>query len=222
MKKSCSLFVFLLAFVTLSFGTDVSVGVKVGVNHSSYTGEDYKYFLRSYPELSNAFNLGFQAGAFVTIGIFNYVVIEPEVVIVRSGDMFKEDVKPTFEGFVKYYDHLLYLESTVLIKLRSGTSNIFAGPTIMLRLSDGTYGYKADDSAIVSDESDYASDDFNRAVFAVTAGIGFLRPIGLGSIVVEIRGRYCFQNLLNEDIYAGVLKQIAAMTMIGYSFPIRN
>lgn len=70
---------------------------------------------------------------------------------------------------------------------------------------------------------DYADDDFNRVVLAVTAGFGVLHPAGPGpdSHVIEIRGKYCFQNLLNEDFYVTVLNQDVAMVMVGYRYQLR-
>jgi len=212
--------VVLLMIGTISFGLDVSIGLKGGVNHSSYVGGDYKDILDSAPELSNAFNLGFQAGVFATIGLIDFLAIQPEVLIVLSGDKFKVDVEPLFEGSMTVYDKLTYLEPAVLFKARIDMFNIFVGPMIMLRLGNGKTGFKADDDFIGSDEAEYADDDFNKLVFAATGGFGILYPAGPGSLVFEVRGRYCFQNLLNEDVWITVFNQYAVMVMIGYSFPV--
>ena len=219
--KKMRLFVLLFFVVcTISFSLDVSVGVIGGVGHSSYVGSDYKDFLESN-NLENALKLNFCAGAFVTIGLMEVLAIQPEILLVGTGDKYKEYVEPFgFEGYVRYYDRLTYLEAVVLVKVRLGMFNLFAGPTLMRRFGTGKYGYKADDASIGDSGSlSYMDDHFAQNVFAATAGFGILYPFSSASLVVELRGQYCFQNLLNEDVSSTVFYQYAVWIMVGCSIP---
>ena len=84
---------------------------------------------------------------------------------------------------------------------------------------NGIQGYIADDSALGSDKSNYGDDELTKVLFAAAAGFSYLNPLGPGSLVLELRGRYCFQNIFDEDVSATVRNQYAVMVMVGYSYP---
>ncbi len=230
MKKLWLAVLALLMVSVIGFSLDLSAGVKAGFSVSSHAGSDYRDFLDDWPA-DNAMHLGFQFGGFATIGLLDFLAIEPEVLVAFLGNTFKEDVEPYgFEGYAKYYDKLTYLEPAVLAKLRFGSFYVFAGPMLMVRLGKGKYGHKADDEVVEdildavygSGDQDYEDDDFAKTVLAVTGGGGYMVPAGPGALLVEVRGQYSLQNMLNEDVYLDTFHNYALMMMLGYSYSFRK
>jgi hypothetical protein len=223
MKKLWLVVLALLMVSVIGFSLDLSAGVKAGFNVSSYAGSDYRNYLEDWPA-DNAIHLGFQFGGFATIGLLDFLAIEPEVLVAFLGDTFKEDMKPYgYGGYARYYDKLTYLEPAVLAKIRFGSFNVFAGPMLMVRLGSGKTGTKADDDDLddlIADEVDYEDDVFKKMVFAVTGGGGSMVPVGPGDLLVEVRGQYSLQNMLNEDEYR--FHNYSIMMMLGYSYSFRK
>ena len=222
MKNLCLFVVVFILVCVTGVGLELSIGTKGGVGHSSWIGQDYKDYLEAN-DFQNALNLNIVAGVFATIGLMDFLAIQPELLFAITGDRFKEDVEPLgFDGYVRYFDRLMYLEPAVLVKANFKMFNVFAGPMLMLRLGSGKNGSKADDPSIGDSTADYADDDFTRMLFAATAGLGFSYPLGPGSIVAEVRGQYSFGNVLNDDLYTFIQQQYAVIVLAGYSIPLKK
>jgi hypothetical protein len=187
------------------------LGVKFGLEYFSYSGQDYENFLSSNG-LRKALKLGVAAGIFATIYFTRAIAFQPEILVVWAGDAYKgyaftwdAVLWGPYYGQVKYSDRVTYLTMPALIKMRFRPVNFFVGPTLMVKLGNGTQSLDAEDELLQwdfyytgLDSQEYASGVFSSFLLAATAGIGIELPFGRYVFLLEARGNYVFTNVLGS------------------------
>ena len=215
---------------------DSVLGVKVGVGHFSYMGRDYRDGLES-GNLQNAFKLGYAAGLFFTIKITSVLAIQPEILVIGTGDAYKEEASlwdavlwGPYYGQVKYIDRITYAALPVLVKTQFGRMSFSAGPTLLLHVGKGKLCLRADDEwlqydleSVGWDSMEYLDGVFAPFVFAAAAGAGIEFPIGRrgGVLLLEARGHYVFTNVLDES-QGQDFQAYGIMIMAGYGVDSRG
>jgi hypothetical protein len=131
---------------------------------------------------------------------------------------------------VKYIDRITYAAAPILIKMRFGKINIFAGPTVFLHLGNGKLILKAEDEYLQYDldfaglsSAEYIDGVFSTFTFAAAAGVGLELPIrGRGRVItLETRGHYIFTNVLDES-QGSVFQAYGVMILAGFGINARG
>lgn len=150
MKKVLMMLV-MTTMATAAFSQTVSLGPKVGLNISNYTGGDFE---------SNAL-VGFHLGGILNLGIGRSFSLQPEVLFSTQGAKIvtnsqKKDFKTT------------YVAIPVMAKFRSAVGLYFEiGPQVSFRTSE--------------DIPDQTIDQFSKNLdLAVGVGVGYQAGFGLG------------------------------------------
>ena len=150
MKKTL-LMMSMIVFGTVCYSQTVSLGPKVGLNVSNYTGGDFE---------SNAL-VGFHLGGILNLGIGKVFSIQPEVLFSTQGAKIdnnsqKKDFKTT------------YVAVPVMAKFRSAGGFYFeVGPQVSFKTGE--------------DVPDQTIDHFSKNLdLAVGAGLGYQAGFGLG------------------------------------------
>ena len=150
MKKILIMMV-MAAASSAAFSQTVSLGPKVGLNISNYTGGDFE---------SNAL-VGFHLGGILNLGIGRSFSLQPEVLFSTQGAKIvtnsqKKDFKTT------------YVAIPVMAKFRSAAGLYFeVGPQVSFRTSE--------------DVPDQTIDQFSKNLdLAVGVGVGYQAGFGLG------------------------------------------
>jgi hypothetical protein len=191
---------------------ETTFGVKFGLEHFSYIGEDYQNFLESNG-LRNALKLGLVAGVFATIHFTDVFGFQPEILVVWAGDAYKGPASSwdavlwgPYYGQVKYSDRVTYLVIPALIKIRFRPIALFVGPTLMVKLGNGTLSLDAEDEVLQwdfwstgLDSREYTSGVFSSFLLAATAGIGVELSFGRYIFLLEARGHYVLTNVLGSN-----------------------
>ncbi len=150
MKKNL-LLIIMTVLSTVSFAQSVSLGPKVGLNVSNYTGGDIE---------SDAL-VGFHLGGILNLGIGRVFSIQPEVLFSTQGAKIQSnsqmrDFKTT------------YVALPVMAKFKSGGGFYFEiGPQVSFRTGE--------------DIPDQTIDHFSKNLdLAAGIGLGYQAPFGLG------------------------------------------
>jgi len=203
----------LVLFVALApaFSQGIRVGVKGGIGYSTFMGKDFSDSLTD-DSYERKFFLPFSGGVFATIGLVDIFAVQPEVLFLHLGGKFGDD---TETETIK----TSYLAPAVLAKARFGILNVFVGPSVLIKVSNGTGTLESGGSSV---DSDLDADALTNALFAAVAGAGVEYTLGPGSLVMEVRGMYSFTSSMNEDAMGSGSdpKLFSVMAMVGYSIPI--
>jgi hypothetical protein len=122
------LVVFGLCLTAGAFGFDLDIGVKAGVTFPWYSGSGYATWI--YP-FERIIKLGFSGGAFITIGMFDFLAIQPEVFFSQLGGR-------SGYGSVSLNDRWNGIDIQALLKARFHTRrraifDLFAGPNLQIK-----------------------------------------------------------------------------------------
>jgi hypothetical protein len=160
---------------------DHTAGLRVGIGHSAYYGDDYRDYLDFY-DSERTLSLTFDIAAFIAIALNDTFSIQAEISYSRSGGADTEDASP-YDGDIKYKDVVPYLEVPILCKAGFLATDdlrvsVFAGPNFRLRVGKARRVLRVDDSDLQdkleeagSDEYDLPDDMF--APFIVSPLVGF-------------------------------------------------
>jgi hypothetical protein len=132
--------VFGLCLTAGVFGFDLGIGVKAGVTFPWYSGYGYEDWL-AYWAFDRVIKLGFSGGAFITIGIFDFLAIQPEVFFSQLGGR-------SGYGTLSLNDKWNGIDIQALLKARFPTRrraifDLFAGPN--LQIKTGTVDFEIKD-----------------------------------------------------------------------------
>lgn len=149
MKKLILIFAFLGA--AFAAQAQVTIGPKVGLNISNYTGPDIK---------ADAM-VGFHLGGLINIGVGKVFSVQPEVLFSTQG-------AKVYNGNEKVEFKTTYVTVPVMLKFRGSKGFYFeVGPQVGFKTSD-----KTGDETI----NNFA----NNLDLAAGAGLGYQAPGGLG------------------------------------------
>jgi hypothetical protein len=227
MKRNIELIALLcVAFLILpqlSFGMDMSIGLKAGIGHNTFFGDDYEQYkdrADSEADLEFArsvFKFSLTAGAFVTIGLMEHLALQPEVHFFMGGDAHGDD--ETVRSV-----NINFLEIPVLAKgrmnLGPGTFTVFAGPYFSIKLGSGILVY---DEVGGGDrvERELDSGDVTSFLLGLVGGIGYDWPLGPGFLTTDIRYRWGLTNVHSDDFISNNdVKERGILLTVGYGFTI--
>jgi hypothetical protein len=209
--------VFLVLLLTLPLAAsafDVTIGIKGGVTAPFYSGSDYEAVLAGGAQTE--FRLGFSVGGFITIGIFDLLAIQPEVMYSMMGGNFGDDLST-------WYDSATVIEVPVLVKLRLKSGNLsiqpFVGPVVLIKIGEWDFEIKDDATDIVLAYGSYIMDKVRMPIIGAVAGLGFLIPVGGGVFSLDARYHLGLMSRFNEDTGLD-WKQNNIQLLIGYGFPV--
>jgi hypothetical protein len=211
---------------------DSVIGVKGGLGHFSYAGEDYRDYLES-ADVQNAVRLAFAAAVFATLEISQAFAFQAEILLLRAGDACIGDASVwddvlwgPYYGQVKYIDKTTYLAVPVLAKIHFGRVSLMAGPTLMVKMGSGKSILRAEDEwldydfeSTGLDSMEYTNDVFSCFLLAAAIGIGIEFPVGRrgGIFLLETRGHYVFTNVLGES-QGQTFQAYGVIVMAGYGW----
>lgn len=193
-------------FMIISLGTaeGMRFGIKAGMNIAD---------MQDHSPVDTDSRIGFCGGGFLSLGLGDIFVIQPEVLYTQKG--VKWDIVPIWRelGQVTYY--LNYVEIPILFKVVLPIKgvvkpNLFLGP-YFARNINGTYKME---TSVTSEEFDY--DEFTKDAdrgIVMGGGVDFL--LKKGKIVLD--GRYALGWITTSE-YGLDDKNSVVSFMLGYSF----
>lgn len=147
MYKSILIFFIVLLLPVLSFGINISAGIKGGPSINHFYGNDWDSMIMSATDYDQTMKLGFSAGIFLSIDIFKFLSIQPEFYFsLMGGALDFTDVQGLGELWYSYK----VLEIPVLVKGNFDTdslrASLFTGPDFIipvgeLRMKEEIEGY---------------------------------------------------------------------------------
>ena len=230
MKKAVLLAILLVLLIpSPAPALGLVVGVKGGAGTCSYFGLEYWSDLADR-EMANALKLGYAGGVFCTLELSPLFALQPELLIVRSGNAESEEAIfwGPYEGEVRHVDVLTYLSIPMLLKLRLMNTVLYVGSEARFRVGNGTARLKADDEALQDmfesmdlDSMLYASDVFSPLIFTAVVGLEFLLPTEFvnGEWAIESRVQYSLTNIYGEG-QGSDYRVFEAALMVSYGYRI--
>jgi hypothetical protein len=234
LRKSIILCTILFCMPVSAFCMDFAIGVKGGIGFPFFSGTDYQDFLdfattavEEYGTYYRTrFMLSYSLGAFVEIGIFNFLSIQPEAIFSWGGGAYGYPENYYLYDY-KEYIRTTYLELPVLLKIRmtrnAGTTHwrrytLFAGPGIALKLSDGKVKGKVDGEDYMSDElpHDYLTDRYYFLLFGI--GLDFSRGSQRTFTTVELRYNMGWDSIIHTDLGLDDFKENNIQLLLGFAF----
>ena len=193
MKMQSNLLCALVLFMTASFGVlhaqDENVttefGVKGGFNMSNFLSDD--------DEVSDENILyGFNAGAYSTLPISDFVAIQPEILFTTKGSELEYN-NALASGNAKF--KLNYIEVPLLVRVNiTKNFNVHAGGYASYLVSSKVTG-----SGDIDFNEDVDTDDLNKFDAGIAAGIG----VDFSPISVGLRYNYGLTTIGKERTVAG-------------------
>ncbi len=193
-------------------------GVRAGLAIADLTGDDagFTYIDEMGEQRQKEYGskMGFSAGAFLMVDIFENFAVQPEVLYTMKGGKTEVEL-----GGVTYTitESLNYLEIPVLVKYKIPTPgslapNLFFGPALAITLS-AEMKIEGDGSEAVDDIKDYCK----GTDFGIVLGGGLDFGVGTGKIMVD--GRYTLGLTVIDDTEAKAdVKNSVFAIMVGYCF----
>ncbi len=171
------------------FGFDLEIGVKVGAALPWYSGPGYQDWLvdpfgYGFPSEHSVFKLGFSGGAFLTIGLFDFLAIQPEVFFSQLGAKSRD-------GYITWNDKANVIDIQALLKARFPTRrraifNLFAGPDLQFKA--GTVDWELTDLFGGMIYGFWQDANLRDPVLGLVFGLGMEFP--LGSFFFTLDARY--------------------------------
>jgi hypothetical protein len=199
-----------------AFSLDVTVGIKGGVGVPHFSGPDYKETLDLFGINTQA-KLGFSAGAFVTLGLFDLVAFQPEAYYSFLGGRYGDDTGSLVEDAP-------VLQIPLLLKGRVESGGLvitpLAGPVVMLKAGD--WKIKAVDAdGNETPLGTYTDDEVPDFILGVVAGIGFELDVGGNIVSFEARYLLGLTPRFEEDAFALYdRRQNNIEVLVGIGFPV--
>ena len=197
-----------------SSATGIKGGLKIGASMAKLHGDDVDDLTDFLGEDQKS-RIGLCAGGFITFNITGMFAVQPEVLYVKKGSKYEEEILgETFKLWIK----LDYLEIPVLVKIMAPSPGgvnpyLFAGPVFALKLSSKMKAEYAGDSEEV-DIEDIKSTDFG---LVIGAGVDFgFGASGMGKMTLDVRyslGLSSISDFEGDDVKNGVFS-----LMVGFSF----
>jgi hypothetical protein len=212
-------------------GIGFAVGIKGGVAAGSYFGADYIAELGENALKPSAI-LGCTAGAFCTVDFSSVFSLQPEVLLVRTGNADIEEALfwGPYEGNVRYLDVLTYVAFPLLFKVRLGNIGLLLGADIRMRVGEAYSRLKASDETLQEvfqsmslDWMLYSEDTFAQGVIAPVLGFEYQLPsraLG-GEWSVEARITYALTNVLAES-QQSFYSALGVGLLANYSFRLKK
>ena len=213
-------FLVLAAIMTVlpleAFGFDLTLGVKGGGALPFYSGTDYQETLLDAAGRQTELRFGYSAGMFVTIGIVNFLAVQPEVLYSALGGNFG-DSSQTFK------ENVTVLEIPVLLKARFRIGRLqlspFAGPDLLIPIGEWSNKLIDDSTGDVLLSGTFDMNDIRNAIIGVVMGAGVLIPLGAVSVSLDARYHLGLQSMYTEAFDWDV-RQNAVQLLVGIGYNV--
>ena len=178
------LVVFGLCLTAGAFGFDLGIGVKAGATFPWYSGSGYQDWRAFWGSFEPALKIGFTGGAFITIGLFDFLAIQPEVFFSQLGSR-------AGDGYYSLNDRWNGFDIQALLKARFHTRrraifDLFAGPN--LQIKTGTADFEIKDYYGNVYLYGWLNDSVLREpVLGLVFGLGMEFPMGSYFFTVDAR-----------------------------------
>jgi hypothetical protein len=222
MKKLFVLLV-LTVFICVSFpaaALDIVVGGKAGLAHSGYMGEDHRNELDT-TSYNNALLLRGIFGAFVSLGLGEYLQIQPELLIVGSGGRGGLETDPADNYWSENFS---YLSIPVLIKgifsFINGDLFVFGGPAVQILLGDGSEALTIYSFGVEDPGSPYPL-DLAPLNFSAMAGAGYCLNLLGGEVSFELRYIQGLTRSYDQDLLVDDHRTWSIALIGGYGYRIK-
>jgi hypothetical protein len=194
------------------FGFDLGIGVKAGVTFPWYSGSGYTTWIYPYERV---IKIGFSGGAFITIGIFDFLAIQPEVFFSQLGGR---------SGYSIYSlnDKWNGIDIQALLKARFPTRrraifDLFAGPN--LQIKTGTVDFEMKDYYGNVYVYGWWNDSVLRnPVLGLVLGLGMEFPMGSYFFTVDARYGLALWSRFTGSAGFGPWYQNSVQVMVGAGF----
>lgn len=209
------------------FGTassQVSVGIKGGVNFASTIESFYVDAINNAPTGLASF----YTGVYSEIHINDNFSFQPEINYTRKG--FSVDQGSSFDigGFdipfgARINTHLDYIEAPLLAKLKLNTEHITLYGIVGPSIGYATRGTLNPQVTVLipinlpSIDIDLTNNIYERTEVSGVIGGGIEIPVGDGMMVADIRYQHGFTNVLNDPIIDVSLRNQSVQLGLGYS-----
>ncbi|MBL7108046.1 MAG: PorT family protein [Candidatus Cloacimonetes bacterium] len=177
-------------------------GVKVGLNLSTFTGDD-----ADWEGVDKKMRIGFAIGGFITYEINEMFALQPELYYSMQGAKYKSSEGEDGTLIFKYN----YIQVPILAKVNipvegSVAPNIFLGPAIGIKVSSKIW-WEEEGEEEEEDAEDVKSTDF---------GLVFGAGVEFGKITVDARYNLGLSTIADEGDADD--KNSVISLMVGYSF----
>ena len=189
-----NLLITILAFLlfvptSLAFSQFVKLGFKIGPNIGFISGDDFAEAVEiadDQGEDVTGMRLGVTAGFFLSIGIFEFLAVQPELIFSNEGGSYEYGAVALSPDTITGEIYVTVLELPILLKPRfmlgDGMMYFLLGPEITVILGPARERVVMDDDVgatpIVPD---------NDMIISVVGGAGYAYPIGPGLAIAEVR-----------------------------------
>ena len=175
------LVVFGLCLTAGAFGFDLGIGVKAGVTFPWYSGTGYATWIEPY---TPGLRIGFSGGAFITIGLFDFLAIQPEVFFSQLGGR-------AGDGFYSLVDKWNGIDISALLKARfhgrrRTVFDLFAGPDLQIKTGNLEFELK-DYYGNVYAYGWWNDSVLRNPVLGLVLGLGMEFPMGSYFFTVDAR-----------------------------------
>lgn len=205
---------FLLPVVSSAQSQSVSIGVKGGLNLSTFGGEDANQGFQSDElqgmsfELDPSMRTAFVAGAFISVQLDDYFALQPELLFVSRGVRYNGD--GTVLGPYTYDVKMAinYLEIPVLAKLTIPTGTpaipfVYAGPSLGLKMgkviTEGKVTSMGQELDIEDEENEEADANIKSTDIGVALGAGLGLNLGGGMLSFDARYTLGLTNIMKPQ-----------------------
>jgi len=207
----------ILAILPLSaFGFDLTLGVKGGGALPFYSGSDYKNTVLDAAGRETELRFGYSAGVFITLGVLDFLAIQPEVFYSALGGNYG-DSSQTFK------ERVTVLEIPVLIKARIKIGGLllspFAGPDILIPIGEWSSELIDDDTGDVILSGAFVMSDIRNPSIGVVAGAGVVIPFGGFSFSIDARYLLGIQSMYT-DAFDWDVRQNAVQVLVGIGYNV--
>ncbi len=209
MKKWVLLGLLLFSIPSLLMAFDLSLSLKVGPGIPFYSGQDYGYWLAAWENAFLAENgyfedfksqlaLSLSAGLSLTLGLFDFLALQPEAFYTRAGGQYDTYVD---SYIISWRDQLNYAELDLLtvIRFRKGRTilSLFAGPDVAFRI--GRVDIKLKYEGDLIGEGTWVEDQFAQWFLNLVMGTGisYSLPGGM-QLSFEVRYLMGLTSVMNE------------------------
>jgi hypothetical protein len=199
----------ILTFISASsvFGLDMRAGIKAGLTSPWFSGPGYQAFLDTPPPFHSVLKIGLSAGAFLTIGVSEFLAIQPEVFFSTLGGRADGD-SATWNESANGFD----LQALLKWSIRTHGSTIiaiFGGPDLYVKIGN--------EKATINGIFDMTYNDIflNALRFGITCGLGLEFPMNAFFWTIDLRYTSSFTPRFTEASGLGQWYQNSFQILFG-------
>ncbi len=218
-KKTVVLYCVMFFNCALVFCFDLSIGLKAGLGHFSFYGEDYeRYKARAGLQyVRSELKAGFSSGLFAILGIIDPLAIQAEVFYTRGGD--GQKAKYVLRHInANLWDIPIFLKGRLAIG--PGVFGFFVGAEFILPFGEG-YVNISTATSNNGDQNSFPFASMNPFQVGVVFGLDYGIPLGPGKIYFDLRSFWCLTPFHpTSHIEKNDVKASSILLMIGYGLDL--